>query len=40
MTIRFKYMTAAEKRIAEKLNTLTDINTFWDGVRKFTAKIK
>lgn len=40
MTIRLKYMTAAEKRIAEKLNTLTDINTFWDGVRKFTAKIK
>ncbi len=40
MKKRLEFMTAAEKRIAEKLNTLTNINTFWEDVRKFTAKIK
>lgn len=40
MTKRLETMTATEKRIAEKLNTLTDVETFWDDVRKLTAKIR
>lgn len=40
MTKRLETMTATEKRIAEKLNTLTDVSTFWDDVRKLMAKIR
>lgn len=40
MTKRLETMTAKEKRIAEKLNTLTDVSTFWEDVRKLTAKIR
>lgn len=35
-------MTSLSKResaIAEKLNSLSDKETFWDDVRKFTAKV-
>lgn len=39
MKQRLEFMNATERKIAEKLNTLTNINTFWDDVRKFTAKI-
>lgn len=28
-----------ESAIAEKLNSLSDKETFWDDVRKFTAKV-
>ena len=34
-----EYMNAAERKIADKLNTLTNINTFWDDVRKFTKNV-
>ena len=40
MTKRLETMTKAERTIAEKLNTLTDVRTFWDDVRKLTAKIR
>lgn len=40
MTRMLDGMSAANRRIAEKLNTLTDVNTFWEEVRKMTAKIK
>lgn len=40
MTKRLETMTAKERRIAEKLNTLTDVETFWNDVRKLTAKIR
>lgn len=40
MTKRLETMTAKERRIAEKLNALTDVETFWDDVRKLTAKIR
>jgi hypothetical protein len=40
MTKRLETMTAKEKRIAEKLNALTDVSTFWEDVRKLTAKIR
>lgn len=40
MTKRLETMTAKERRIAEKLNTLTDVRTFWDDVRKLTSKIR
>ena len=34
-----EYMNATERKIADKLNTLTNINTFWDDVRKFTKNV-
>lgn len=34
-----EYMNAAERKIADKLNTLTNIDTFWDDVRKFTKNV-
>lgn len=40
MLKRLDYMTATEKKIAEKLNALTDVKSFWDDVRKMTAKVK
>lgn len=40
MTKRLETMTEKEKRIAEKLNALTDVSTFWEDVRKLTAKIR
>lgn len=40
MTKRLETMTEKEKRIAEKLNALTDVETFWEDVRKLTAKIR
>ena len=39
MKERLNLFTAAERKIAEKLNKLTDLNTFWDDVRKMTAKV-
>lgn len=38
MTIKTS-MTKREKSIAEKLNKLTDINTFWNDVRNMTMKV-
>lgn len=36
----FNYVsTKREYAIAEKLNTLHDLNTFWDNVRNFTKNI-
>lgn len=40
MTKRLETMTKAERTIAEKLNALTDVETFWNDVRKLTAKIR
>lgn len=34
-----KNLNKKESAIAEKLNSLSDKETFWDDVRKFTAKV-
>ena len=40
MTKRLETMNKHERTIAEKLNRLTDLSTFWNDVRKLTAKIR
>ena len=39
MKQRLEILNKTERKIADKLNTLTNPETFWDDVRKFTAKI-
>lgn len=39
MKQRLEILNKTERKIADKLNTLTNPKTFWDDVRTFTAKI-
>lgn len=39
MKQRLEILNKTERKIADKLNTLTNPETFWDNVRTFTAKI-
>jgi len=39
MRERLEYMSKTERKIADKLNTLTNIDTFWNDVRKFTKSV-
>jgi len=39
MVRAYRQIHTLKRKIADKLNTLTNIDTFWDDVRKFTKNV-